>query len=299
MKKTLLGLVVIAALLTLPYSVSAVTDEDVLAVMAHVNARLLDQGLNIQIDKAEILMGNDEVGRTVYFDNRSKQLGHHWVPADPRRGGHTDITWLSDQVDGQATGVTAAQTQAAIDSAMNTWENIQCSDIPLTKLPDYGIDWGYLQYYYYTGGFPVYWYADIVNAGFLPGDFFDILLGPGASNSVLGVTFTFTWSDENGNATDIDNNGKRDTAFREIYYNNKFTWAVDGVNHIDVESVVLHENGHGLSQGHFGAAFRTGNGKLHFAPRAVMNAGYTGVSRGITATDNGGHCSVWGSWPNN
>ena len=44
----------------------------------------------------------------------------------------------------------------------------------------------------------------------------------------------------------------------------------------------------------------TKNGKLHFAPRAVMNAVYVGgVEQVLAGTDNGGHCSIWGSWPNN
>jgi hypothetical protein len=101
-----------------------------------------------------------------------------------------------------------------------------------------------------------------------------------------------------GAPTDIDNNGKLDVAFREILYNDAFTWNVNG--NIDIETVALHESGHGLSQGHFGKAFRTeSNGKIHFAPLAVMNAAYSGVQQGLAGTDNGGHCSIWGSWPNN
>ncbi len=64
--------------------------------------------------------------------------------------------------------------------------------------------------------------------------------------------------------------------------------------------MALHEAGHGLSQAHFGKAFRSGgNGKLHFSPRAVMNATYSGVQTSIDQTDNAGHCSNWASWPNN
>ena len=87
------------------------------------------------------------------------------------------------------------------------------------------------------------------------------------------MTFTFVWS-----GTDIDNNGKSDTAIREIYYNDNFYWAVDG-SHYDVETVSFHEVGHGLSQGHFGDIFRDGAGHLHFAPYAVMNAAYSRVQR--------------------
>ena len=60
---------------------------------------------------------------------------------------------------------------------------------------------------------------------------------------------------------------------------------------------MLHEVGHGLSQGHFGKAFRNKNGNLHFAPYALMNAGYTFGNRMVTETDEAGHCSNWASWP--
>ena len=94
-----------------------------------------------------------------------------------------------------------------------------------------------------------------------------------------------------------DNNGKNDVWFREIYSNDEFSWA-DG-DHYDVETVSLHEAGHGLSQGHFGKAFRgVKNEKLHFSPRAVMNASYSGIQTGIEKTDNAGHCSNWSNWPN-
>jgi hypothetical protein len=87
-------------------------------------------------------------------------------------------------------------------------------------------------------------------------------------------------------------------AWREIYYNDAFLWR-DGATY-DVETIALHEAGHGLSQAHFGKAFAdAGKGKLHFAPRAVMNAAYSGVQTEIDGTDKGGHCSIWGNWPNN
>ncbi|MGH7542224.1 MAG: hypothetical protein ACRELC_14620, partial [Gemmatimonadota bacterium] len=68
----------------------------------------------------------------------------------------------------------------------------------------------------------------------------------------------------------------------------------------DVETVAAHEVGHGLSQAHFGEAFFTlANGRLHFAPRALMNTAYSGIQQALSGTDRGGHCSLWGDWPNN
>jgi hypothetical protein len=237
--------------------------------------------------------GDDEndVGQTVFFNDRVKQLGAHFVPGDPRRGGRTNITYLVDQVEGPNDGLTVAQTTAAIDRAMATWNGVNCSTIPITKLPDIpGLDIGLVESLLGQTGGP-FFLADITHAGWLPAN----VLPP----NVIGVTFTFIFIDPaTGAPTDIDNNGKADVAFREILYNDRFVWRING--NIDVETVALHESGHGLSEGHFGKAFGTdANGKIHFAPLAVMNAAYSGVQQDLKGTDNGGHCSIWGSWPNN
>lgn len=269
--------------------------------LGELNEKLEAEGQNVRVALAEWItdINGGEVGKTIYFaDIGNKQLASHWVPGDPNRDGRTDITWLVDQVDGTPNGVSKPDANSAIGRAMATWDNVQCSTIPLEELPDYGYDWGYVQYLVGMGGLPG-WYADITHAGWLPGIFFDIIGGPGGSDNILGVTFTFIWvDDQTGEPTDMDNNGKNDVAFREIYYNDNFNWAIDA--NFDVESIALHEVGHGLSQAHFGKAFRTtSNGKLHFSPRTVMNAGYSGVQQELTGTDNAEHCSIWASWPNN
>ena len=90
--------------------------------------------------------------------------------------------------------------------------------------------------------------ADIYTLGFLPGIYFDLVLGPGASESVLGVTFTFVFGDfdAQGNFTpsDVDNNGREDTALKEVWYNDAFTWTTTNTTDIDIQTVALHENGH-------------------------------------------------------
>jgi hypothetical protein len=65
-----------------------------------------------------------------------------------------------------------------------------------------------------------------------------------------------------------------------------------------VETVALHESGHGLSQAHFGKIFLTNAiGLVHFAPFAVMNPVITRQADELTGSDLAGHCSLWGSWP--
>ncbi|HWS55521.1 MAG TPA: hypothetical protein VN228_15390 [Pyrinomonadaceae bacterium] len=265
--------------------------EQIRAMMTRLNDQLAASGAPFRADYAEYITGGDAAGQTVFFNNRgNKQLAAHFVPGDPRRGGATNITYIIDQTEGAPDALTTAQTNAAIDRAMATWDGVNCSHIPITKLPDIpGTDLGVIEFQNGLGGSP-FVFADITHAGWLPGG----ILAP----NVIAVTFTFIFINPDSTPTDIDNNGKADTAFREILYNNAFVWNINA--DIDVETIALHEAGHGLSQGHFGKAFITNsNGKLHFSPLAVMNAAYSGVQQNLAGTDNAGHCSIWGSWPNN
>ena len=262
--------------------------------VASVNESLA--GSSIQLEKIEYY-GADGAGNEVFFNDRgNKQLGSDFVPGDPRRGGFTDIAYALDGTEGAtASGLSQAQTDGAILSAMNTWDNVTCSGgLELTNLGSSPFDLGYVEALVTGGAEGSFFFTDLMHSGFNT-TVTDAVFGPGSN--VLGVTFTFIWT-AGGAPTDIDNNGKSDVAFRDIYYNNAFSWAIG--NNIDVETVALHEAGHGLSQGHFGKLFTSGgNEKFHFAPRAVMNAGYTGVQTSIGATDNSGHCSNWSQWPNN
>lgn len=244
---------------------------------------------------------NEEMGNIVFFNNRgNKQLGADFV-ADSQYNVFTDQTNdISYYIDESrpSNDLEIGTTTQAIERSMNTWDGVTCSGLGLFKRPfnslvKTGVVAGAFGY-----GDPVHpifgWVADVVHAGWLPGDFFDARFFPGASNSILGVTFTFIVVID-GVASDDDNNGKLDVWFREIYYNDKFPWKDDGST-FDVETVALHETGHGLSQGHFGKAFAN-KGGVHFAPRAVMNASYSGIQTSIGKTDKGGHCSMWSSWP--
>ena len=255
---------------------------------ANLNDLLQASGSIVEIEKLEYITDpdSDEVGQTVFFSDRgNKRLSSDWVPFDDRRplGANDFISYIIDQVD--VTGdVSAVAADDAISDAMGTWSGVNCSNLDIPRLPDFGVDWGIVQSLFGFGGTGG-WLADITHAGFLPGAFFDAI-APGGSNFILGVTFTFVWT------------GTNEVAFREIYYNDNFGWNTGST--FDIETVALHEAGHALSQGHFGKAHRTdANGKIHFSPRAVMNASYSGVQTSIGKTDKAGHCSNWGNWPNN
>lgn len=275
---------------------SALANDELNAHVEAMNAELAPEGLVIHSVEWITASGTEQLGKTVFFsDNGNKQTASHFVPGDTRigRDGRTDITYVTDLVDGATSnGLSELVTLDAINAAMTTWDDVNCSDLPVNDLGAYYFDYGYVQYLLGFGGVAG-WAADITHAGFLPGAFFDVI-APGGGASILGVTFTlnFVGGDTNGDGLD-------DVAFREIYYNDAFDWSVDGSPGIDVETIALHEGGHGLSQAHFGQLFRTDkNGKFHFAPQALMNAGYTGAQRELSGTDNGGHCSIWDEWPN-
>jgi hypothetical protein len=263
---------------------------------ANSSARTAAEG-KYAIFSAEYLTSEEsgQVGRTVYFSNvGNQQLAADFVPG-ASLDGTDNISYYVDQKRPSA-DLPVAATSAAIVRAMNTWDAVGCSDLGMSQLPFNAANTtGFVSALLGYGG-SLNYTADLVHAGWLPASFFNIL-APQGSTFILAVTFTIQFTDEEGNPTDIDNNGKADVAFREIYYNDAFTWKIG--NHYDVETIALHESGHGLSQEHFGSAFADGSGALHFAPRAVMNAAYSGIQTQINQTDLAGHCSNWASWNNN
>lgn len=270
-------------------------------IVDQANQLMAAEGFEYRIAYAEYFTTTDgELGSEnviIARDLGNKRLSLDFIPNDPRRGGldgdPNTIDVLIDRTQGAtASGVTEAATTGAITAAMNTWDGQRCSALGMNVVP-VDVDVGLVQRILGFGGTGVV-VPDIMHAGWLPGAFFD-RLAPGGSGFILGVAFTLTF-----NSGDLDGDGNPDLAAREIYYNDGFDWSTDETSRIDVETVALHEAGHGLSQAHFGTVFRNPNsGKVVFAPRAVMNAVYSGVQRDIKATDGGGHCGIWANWPQN
>ena len=269
-------------------------DPAVLAKMHQINDQLRAMGLNIAIEEVHLI--SIGAGRPA---NRIHQTGLRWVAGDPRRLADGDnITYLVDQSDGAtASGLTNAQTEAAIDRAMNTWDASQCMDkVDIIKRADNGADPDIFDSFFGFGGFGNPFLADITNAGWLPPAFFEAVGGPGGGNGILAFSVTFIFVDGAGNPTDINGDNHLDSALNEVYYNNNFgapgprlnnPWRINQpLPAIDVETVGLHENGHSLALGHFGPP-----------PDAVMNPVYAGIRQSPLAIDTAGMCSVWGSWP--
>jgi len=264
--------------------------------MDETNAALAAAGAEFRVVKAAYITyaGSHEAGaEIIQKDVGNKRLEEEFVPFDPRRtwsdpnGG---ITYAIDQtIDAvPPSGLPASETTAAIQRAMATWDAVKCSNLNITQNPDFGLDIGVVAFQLSGGliGSP-FIFADIQHAGWRDLDF---------AGGTLAATFTFIFVDEDGNATDINGDGKDDVAFREIYYDPSWLWNING--DIDVETVALHEAGHGLSQDHFGNIMIKNDGTLKAAPRAVMNALYAGPLQKLQGSDNGGHCSIWANWPN-
>jgi hypothetical protein len=237
-----------------------------------------------------------EAGRTILRDDDEVNLETRWVPNDDRRlADGSNITYLIDDWFRLANG--SIDAAPPIDNSFETWDSgTGCSDMPIIKR-DYlaGTEPNFVLGLFF--GFAADpFLADITTTGFLPGFVFDIL-EPGGSNFILGVTFTLIFVDENDNPSDIDNDGKVDTALKEVWYNDSFPWSTDG-SAIDIETVALHENGHALELGHVGRIFRTEkNGKIHYSPRTVMNASYSGIQRKASGLANVAHCENFKTWP--
>ena len=278
-----------------PMKQEEVGDPEVLALMQSINKQLEEMGLNIAVEEIEFFTIGKERPST-----RIHQEPFQWVPNDARRlAAGNDITYLVDQSDGAtSSGLTSAQTEAAIDRAMNTWQADRClQKVNIIKQTDTGADPDIFDSFFGFGGFGNPFLADITNAGWLPGAFFLAVTGSEDTDLAFTVTFIFI-TPSSGIPTDINGDNYLDTALKEVYYNDIFgkvgttrasnPWGINtALPGIDVETVALHENGHSLGIGHFGPP-----------PAAVMNPVYAGIRQAVFPIDHAGMCTVWGSWPN-
>lgn len=271
--------------------------------LANINQRLDEAGQSIAVLKAEYVTGRpgtEAVGQEILAADRELRLDTRWVPGDVRRNASGNlITQISSLPFAPANFDTPSQVSGIphVNASFDTWNEVRCSGLrvatlpPTSDIPSVVLDFG--------EGDQDPLVADIVTIGFLPGAFFD-LLAPDGSTFILGVTFTSFFTDgAGGPPTDIDGDGRLDTALKEVWYNDAFPWSVDGTpGAIDIETVALHENGHALELGHFGRiAVGLKNGKLHVSPRAVMNAAVLGTLRTPLGTDNAAFCGNFVNWP--
>jgi len=280
-------------------------DPRVIAMMRAANKQLKARGLHIALESIEYFtLGK---GRP---SDRLHQFDSRWVPNDPNRLAlGTSLRFLIATNRGAtSSGLTAAQTAAAIRAAVTTWgATRQLRNVPLVERPYVaGHDFTLFDDLFFGGKFDDFpnedaniFYADIVEAGFLPRAFFDSLAGgPDGGANIIGFTPSFVFTDADGNPVDLNGDNYADVALSESYLNDTFgdpnapdrkgfPWGIDvNLPGIDVQSIALHENGHAFEIGHFGPP-----------PRAVMNPVYEGLLQAPRPTDRASLSTLWSSWP--
>ena len=270
------------------------------ARVQQINQQLAAQGYDVAIEGIDFFTIGS--GRP---DIRIHQAGFRWVANDPRRlADGTNLTYLFDQSNGAtASGLSTAQTEAAVDAALATWAGDRAlKKVTIGKRADSGADPTIFDFFFLCGasrcgGLGNPFLADIVDAGFYPRAFFEAVGGPGGGRGIIAFSVTFIFVAA-GVPTDINGDNYLDTALNEVYFNNTFgdpadnragnPWGIDvALPGIDVQTVALHENGHSLGLGHFGPP-----------PTAVMNPVYGGIRHSPLPADNAGINALYGSWPN-
>jgi hypothetical protein len=250
-----------------------------LQMIEQANEQLAATGSNLRIVSAHFFTTGQGVE-----SYRRLRTGTRWT--------FENVSYVIDGSD-MTTDVPAAQSIAAIQNGYASWNAIANTDITTNQVADDGTNFDVIDGTYHPvtgncvslfdvtspnldlGAGLIFPEADIVVGGWLPAKYFSSCLG---SSSIIGVTWTFADGDSNADQY-------TDTLYVEQFYNEGFQWVTSGATFLgptmDVESIVVHENGHALGLDHMGGPntnepFKLQpNGKV-FDPEAVMNPFYIG-----------------------
>ena len=263
-----------AALLAPASSFAQEGDPATLTIMLSSNDGLRAQGMDYIVQQIDYFRRDGSRASARLY---AKDFG--WIPGDTRRnadGANLDV--LFDAANGSTGTTAAAAVGQSIDRARQTWGADEClAGTPLVKATHPGGDVTVFDGLVGDGTVGDPFAADIVVAGFPDG--LDAVFGP----DTLAFSVTFIFVDGDGVPTDMDGDGRLDTAHNEIYFNPAFDWTLDAeAAGTDIETTALHELGHSLGLGHFGAP-----------PASVMNPVYAGVRRELLPIDHAALCVLY------
>jgi hypothetical protein len=256
------------------------TIEEILVsdLLIAANESLRAQGMDYLIEGVEFLSSSK--GRQSFQLHRQD---YGWVFQDPRRSEARTpgLTWALDRawLEESAHRSRFDAFAKSLTRVTTAWNQSSCLPAPILhpRTPDTD-DLTVADAVLGQGAFGSPLIVDIVIGGFRSD--LETLFGP----TTLAFTITFVFVDGAGEPTDIDRDGRMDTATAEIYLNDALAWSFDGVpppGSFDAATVALHELGHALGLPHFGAP-----------PVASMNPSYRGPAPVPTAVDQAALCSL-------
>jgi len=265
----------VVALLVLPApSFGQEGDSSTLTIMLSSNDGLRAQGMDYIVQQIDYFRRDGSRASARLY---AKDFG--WVPGDARRGAvDGSLGVLFDSSNGAIGTLSAQAVGQAVQRARLTWAGDDClAGTPLLKVAQPDGDVTVFDGLVGDGGIGDPFAADIVTAGFPAG--LEALFGP----DTLAFSVTFIFVDGDGVPTDLDGDGRLDTAHNEIYFNPAFDWTLDETaGGFDIETTALHELGHSLGLGHFGAP-----------PISVMNPVYGGIRRELYPLDHAALCVLY------
>ena len=283
--------------------------------LAAINDYLLASGVaNAQVTSVALMVDRNYPANhpILYIADRTLRLNRQFVANDPRRRSDVGLAWTFDTrrstprtlINGVPGILASADTVQQTRLGVERWVELPCYSTEFGEVP-YPMAPGYenveLIDDLYLGGEtqPFHPVAEITVGGFLPASFFRQISASG--DNILGVTFAFIFVDPiTRQPTDIDHNGKLDAARTEIYFNDLHYWGdvtapgIDPNQVIDLQTVALHEAGHGFGLGHFGRMFEN-HGVFTVAGYNIMSQYYV-PNRSLFGTPTATFCGIYGSW---